>query len=88
MSGKMNSSKALSESSGLAPLAILGNKLTGEKVASQLVASLMRQTRLELDDTEVVPDRRLTLNVGGVRFETWSSTLERVPGTRLALLSR
>ena len=32
-------------------------------------------------------DRRMRLNVGGHLFETWVSTLERIPGTRLALLA-
>ncbi|XP_074650221.1 voltage-gated potassium channel KCNC1-like [Tubulanus polymorphus] len=32
-------------------------------------------------------DRRITINVGGRRHETWASTLERIPGTRLALLA-
>ena len=32
-------------------------------------------------------DRRITINVGGVRHDTYASTLERIPGTRLALLS-
>jgi hypothetical protein len=29
----------------------------------------------------------MTLNVGGVRHDTWKSTLEAIPGTRLALLA-
>ncbi len=32
-------------------------------------------------------DYRVVINVGGVRFETFVSTLERIPGTRLALLA-
>ena len=32
-------------------------------------------------------DRRITINVGGVRHDTFVSTLERIPGTRLALLA-
>lgn len=32
-------------------------------------------------------DKRITINVGGQRHETWASTLERLPGTRLALLA-
>ena len=32
-------------------------------------------------------DRRITINVGGVRHDTYVSTLERIPGTRLALLA-
>lgn len=32
-------------------------------------------------------DRRVKLNIGGHYFETWFSTLERIPGTRLALLA-
>ena len=34
-----------------------------------------------------VKDKRLKINVGGTPFETWSSTLERITGTRLALLA-
>ena len=32
-------------------------------------------------------DKRVVLNVGGTRHETWVSTLERLPGSRLALLA-
>ena len=32
-------------------------------------------------------DKRITINVGGVRHDTYVSTLERIPGTRLALLA-
>ena len=32
-------------------------------------------------------DKRIRINVGGTPFETFSSTLERITGTRLALLS-
>lgn len=32
-------------------------------------------------------DKRVKLNIGGHYFETWFSTLERIPGTRLALLA-
>ena len=32
-------------------------------------------------------DKKVTLNVGGNRHETWASTLEMIPGTRLALLA-
>lgn len=32
-------------------------------------------------------DKRIKLNIGGVLFESWASTLERIPGTRLALLA-
>ena len=32
-------------------------------------------------------DFRVTLNVGGIRHMTWASTLERIPNTRLALVS-
>ena len=32
-------------------------------------------------------DRRIKLNIGGVIFETWASTLESIQGTRLALLA-
>ncbi len=32
-------------------------------------------------------DKRMTINVGGVRHETLLSTLEKIPGTRLALLA-
>jgi hypothetical protein len=32
-------------------------------------------------------DRRIMLNIGGEKFETFSRTLENIPGTRLALLS-
>ncbi|ELU08573.1 hypothetical protein CAPTEDRAFT_52417, partial [Capitella teleta] len=32
-------------------------------------------------------DSRVTLNVGGVRHDTWKNTLESIPGTRLALLA-
>ena len=31
-------------------------------------------------------DKRVVINVGGTRHETWISTLERLPGSRLALL--
>ena len=34
-----------------------------------------------------VKDKRIRINVGGTCFETFSSTLERITGTRLALLS-
>lgn len=32
-------------------------------------------------------DKRIRLNLSGTIFETWLSTLTRVPGTRLALLA-
>ncbi|XP_064618881.1 potassium voltage-gated channel protein Shaw-like isoform X2 [Lineus longissimus] len=32
-------------------------------------------------------DKRILINVGGEKFETFSRTLENIPGTRLALLS-
>ncbi|XP_060085893.1 potassium voltage-gated channel protein Shaw-like [Ylistrum balloti] len=32
-------------------------------------------------------DKRVKLNIGGEVFESWISTLERIPGTRLALLA-
>ncbi|OWF34870.1 Potassium voltage-gated channel subfamily C member 1 [Mizuhopecten yessoensis] len=32
-------------------------------------------------------DKRVKLNIGGELFESWISTLERIPGTRLALLA-
>lgn len=32
-------------------------------------------------------DVRIRINVGGTVFETWRSTVEKIPGTRLALLS-
>lgn len=32
-------------------------------------------------------DTRIRINVGGTLFETWRSTVEKIPGTRLALLS-
>jgi hypothetical protein len=32
-------------------------------------------------------DKRVVLNVGGTRHETWISTLETLPGSRLALLA-
>lgn len=32
-------------------------------------------------------DTKVKLNVGGVIFETWASTLESIKGTRLALLA-
>ena len=32
-------------------------------------------------------DKRMKLNIGGVIFETWASTLESIKGTRLALLA-
>ena len=32
-------------------------------------------------------DKRVKLNVGGVMFETWSSTCAKIPGTRLALVA-
>ena len=34
-----------------------------------------------------VKDKRIRINVAGTSFETFSSTLERITGTRLALLS-
>ena len=34
-----------------------------------------------------VRDKRMRINVGGIAFETWASTLERITGTRLALLA-
>ncbi|XP_050403234.2 potassium voltage-gated channel protein Shaw isoform X1 [Patella vulgata] len=40
-----------------------------------------------MDTPDKLGDRRLRLNVGGVRFETLKSTLELKPGTRLALLA-
>lgn len=39
------------------------------------------------EDTDTKPDVRVRINVGGTLFETFRSTLERIPGTRLALLS-
>ncbi len=46
-----------------------------------------------VDMTEKIPphkglDKRMSINVGGVRHETFLSTLEKIPGTRLALLAR
>lgn len=38
-------------------------------------------------DTSMILDIRVRINVGGTIFETFRSTLERIPGTRLALLS-
>ena len=32
-------------------------------------------------------DKRVVINVGGCRHETWLSTLERIPNTRLSLLA-
>lgn len=33
------------------------------------------------------PDRRMVINVGGHRHETWLGTLEMIPGNRLATLA-
>ena len=38
-------------------------------------------------DEDAKPDIRVRINVGGTVFETRRSTLERIPGTRLALLA-
>ncbi|XP_052796244.1 potassium voltage-gated channel protein Shaw-like [Mya arenaria] len=38
-------------------------------------------------EEEHAQDTRVRINVGGTLFETWRSTLERIPGTRLALLA-
>ena len=43
---------------------------------------------MALEEEEVLPDQKFIVNVGGTRYETWSSTLERIPGTRLAILAR
>ena len=32
-------------------------------------------------------EKRVIINVGGQRHETYVSTLERIPGTRLALIA-
>lgn len=39
------------------------------------------------EDSDKPPEVRIRINVGGTVFETWRSTLERIPGTRLALLA-
>ena len=39
------------------------------------------------DDASGIEDKRVRINVGGKVFETWRSTLEHIPGTRLALLA-
>ncbi len=41
---------------------------------------------IEEDDPKQL-EKRVVLNIGGVRHETFLSTLERLPGTRLALLA-
>jgi hypothetical protein len=38
------------------------------------------------DETNKKSEVRVRINVGGTLFETFQSTLERIPGTRLALL--
>lgn len=43
--------------------------------------------RIRESEKQKATDRRIKLNVGGVLFETWASTLERISGTRLALLA-
>lgn len=39
-------------------------------------------------DGDTTSNKRVVINVGGVRHETFISTLERIPGTRLALLAQ
>ncbi|XP_052224745.1 potassium voltage-gated channel subfamily C member 2-like [Dreissena polymorpha] len=49
----------------------------------------IKKKRAVATDGEQVTDNdtRIRINVGGTLFETWRSTLERIPGTRLALLT-
>lgn len=51
------------------------------KLTQALTGATEKHRNFDLDD------RRITLNVGGVRHDTWKSTLESIPGTRLALLA-
>ena len=45
------------------------------------------QAMVEVHSPSEGEDRKITINVGGVRHDTWTSTLASLPGTRLALLA-
>jgi hypothetical protein len=46
-----------------------------------------KKTEVSGDAPKKKPEVRIKINCGGVKFETFRSTLERIPGTRLALLA-
>lgn len=43
---------------------------------------IINQTSINMSDSKV------KLNIGGIRFETFNSTLNKIPGTRLSQLSK
>ena len=47
--------------------------------------SVMEFIKKKRETDPPTTDKRIRINVGGTSFETWSSTLERIGGTRLAL---
>ena len=69
-----------------------GGEAVSKPIPPQNKSSGMKITKALTGGTQVhghvgVEDRKVTLNVGGVRHDTWTSTLEQLPGTRLALLA-
>ena len=48
---------------------------------------MKRLMQSDVRDVDKKLEKRIILNVGGQKHETFISTLERIPGTRLALLA-
>ena len=48
---------------------------------------MRRFMQVDERDADRTLEKRVIINVGGQRHETYISTLERIPGTRLALIA-